>query len=114
MDRFALRLEQMAPGVMRVKLAGELDLRRAYTFDEEVRALEAHDPSTIVLDLRDVTFVDSAGLARIVAARKRAARAQRRFVIVRSCPAVQRLFTLTALDQHFEMVSEPEAVLQTA
>ncbi len=114
MDRFALRVEQMVPGVMRVELAGELDLRRAYTFDEEMRALEALAPSTIVLDLREVTFVDSAGLARIVAAQRRSKRDKRRFVIVRSCAAVQRVFQLTAVDQHFEMVSAPEAVLQPA
>lgn len=111
MSRFSLKVEQMAPGVMRVELAGELDLNKAYTFDEELRVLESVGAQTIVLDMRAVTFVDSAGLARIVAARRRAARDGRRFVMVRSCRAVQRLFALTALDHQFEMVSEPEAVL---
>jgi hypothetical protein len=32
-------------------------------------------------------------------------------VVVRGCRAVQRLFALTALDQQFEMVSDPEAAL---
>jgi anti-anti-sigma factor len=58
-----------------------------------------------------VTFVDSAGLARIVAARRRAIRDGRRLVVVRGCRAVQRLFALTALDQQFEMVSDPKAAL---
>ena len=111
MHGFGLKVDQMVPGVMCVRLSGELDLNRAYTFDEELRAVEALSPSTIVLDLRHVTFVDSAGLARIVAARRRADRARRRLVVVRSCAAVQRLFALTAMDHHLEMVSEPEAVL---
>ena len=111
MSGFALRTAQMAPGVMRMELSGELDLNRAYTFDEELRALEDLGVRTIVLDLRGVTFVDSAGLARIVAARRRAVRDGRRFLVVRGCKSVQRLFALTALDQQFEMISEPEAAL---
>ena len=111
MHGFSLKVEQMVPGVMCVRLSGELDLNRAYTVDEELRTVEAMHPETIVLDLRRVTFVDSAGLARIVAARRRAARSGRRLAVVRSCAAVQRLFALTAMDHHFELVSEPEAVL---
>lgn len=111
MSGFALRTAQMAPDVMRMELSGELDLNRAYHFDEELRALEALGVRTIVLDMRNVTFVDSAGLARIVAARRRAVRDGRRFLVVRGCTAVQRLFALTALDQQFEMISEPEAAL---
>jgi anti-anti-sigma factor len=111
MHGFSLKVEQMVPGVMCVRLSGELDLNRAYTFDEEVRAVEAMGPDAIVLDLRRVTFVDSAGLARIVAARRRSLRAGRRLVVVRGCAAVQRLFALTAMDHPLEMVSEPEAIL---
>ena len=111
MTPFALRTEQLAPGVMCIALSGELDLTRAYSFDEELRALEALGYASIVLDLRGVTFIDSAGLGRIIAARRRAQRDGRRFVVVRGCAAVQRLFAMTAIDQHFEMVSEPEAAL---
>ena len=111
MTRFGLKTEQLAPGVVCVALTGELDLTRAYSFDEEMRALEAMDFQRIVLDLRQVSFIDSAGLARIIAARRRAQRASRHLTIVRGPAAVQKVFALTALDQHFEMVAEPEAVL---
>jgi anti-sigma B factor antagonist len=109
---FALRVERLSDDVIRIALAGELDLTRAYTFDEELRAIEALGPECICVDLADVTFVDSAGLARIVAAHRRARRDGRRLVLVRGCAAVQRLLAMTALDQQFEMVADAGALVR--
>ncbi|SRR6266536_6556271 len=106
-----MRTAELGPGVICVELSGEFDLWQAYWFDRELRAIEEDDPTTLVVDPRGVSFVDSAGLARIIAARRRAQRAGRRFAVVRGCKAVERLFALTALEHEFEMVSEPEAVL---
>jgi anti-sigma B factor antagonist len=106
-----MEIDQLERGVVSVRLAGEFDLVQAYAFDEQVRAVEEQHPDVIVVDLRQVTFVDSAGLARILAARRRAQRAGRRFAVVRGCRAVERLFALTALDAQLDMVAEPEAVL---
>jgi anti-sigma B factor antagonist len=107
---FEMTAEPFADGV-RVEIAGELDLVCAYTFDARLREIEAEGPGLVVLDLRRLTFVDSAGIGRIVAAHLRARRARRRLVMVRVSRTVQRVLTLTALDTVFEMVSEPEAVL---
>ena len=95
-------------------LSGELDFSRAYTFDEEMRRLESQKPDQIVLDLRKLNFIDSAGLGRVLAVQRRASRAGRRLVVVRGCRAVERLFALSALDMRLEMVSEPRAALQAA
>src|SRR4051794_40341137 len=105
-----MRVQQLADGVMCVAIDGEFDLWQAYAFDRELREIEAA-ARAIVVDLRDVSFVDSAGLARILAACRRSQRAGRRFAVVRGCRAVERLLALTALDQQFEMVSDPAAVL---
>ena len=58
----------------RIALRGELDLAHAYTFDEELRRVEDARPSCVILDLRELTFLDSCGLARLLAARRRARR----------------------------------------
>jgi anti-sigma B factor antagonist len=110
---FGLKIEQLSEEVVRIALSGELDMTRAYTFDEELRAVEAHEPSCICLDLSGVTFVDSSGLARIVAARRRAQRAGRRLVLVRGPAPVQRLLAMAALDQQFEMISDARSLLSS-
>ena len=105
----ALTIEPLNGGKgVRIALRGELDLEHAYTFDEELKRVEALDPNCICLDLRELSFLDSCGLARLVAARRRARKAGRRLVLVRGPAAVQRLFQLTAVDEAFEIVNAPE------
>lgn len=111
MQGFGLMIEELDSGAVRIALRGELDLAHAYTFDEELRRVEGGRPPCIVLDLRELTLLDSTGLARLMAARKRARRAGHRLVIVKGNPTVQRLFALCAMDESFEIVSEvPEAL----
>lgn len=106
MKRFGLTLEQLRSGAVRVAPRGELDLERAYTFDEELRRVEDGRPPCIVLDLRELDFVDSCGIARLLAAQRRARRAGRRLLLVRGPRAIQRLLTLTAAHEMFEIVGD--------
>ena len=109
-----ITIESLAPDTVCVTLSGELDFARAYTFDEQMRRLETQHPRSIVLDLRSLNFLDSAGLGRVLALHRRAARDGRRLVVVRGSRAVERLFALAALDVRLEQVSEPRAALQPA
>ena len=111
MRGLALTIEPLDGDAVKLTLRGELDMEHAYTFDEELRRVEALEPKCVCLDLRELSFLDSTGLSRIVAARKRARKARRRLVLVRGPAAVQRVFQLTALDESFEIVNAPEALL---
>jgi anti-sigma B factor antagonist len=106
MRGLALRIDQLEGNAVRLTLRGELDLEHAYSFDEELRRVEALDPDVICLDLRELLFLDSCGLGRLIAARRRARKAGRRLVLVRGSATVQRVFALTAVDEAFEMVTE--------
>ncbi|MGH2949819.1 MAG: STAS domain-containing protein [Solirubrobacteraceae bacterium] len=112
MRGFGLTIEPLAGGAVRVALRGELDLEHAYTFDEELRRIEAARPPCLVLDLRALKFLDSSGLARLLAARHRARRDRRRLVLVRGSAAVQRLMAITAVGQQFETVTDLPAELR--
>jgi anti-sigma B factor antagonist len=109
MRGLALTIAQLKDNGVKIVLRGELDLEHAYSFDEELKRVEALEPDCICLDLRELTFLDSCGLARLVAARRRAMKAGRRLVLVRGPAAVQRVFQLTAVDEAFEIVTAPEA-----
>jgi anti-anti-sigma factor len=110
MRGLALTIGRLKEDVVKITLRGELDLEHAYTFDEELKRVEALDVRCICLDLRELTFLDSCGLARLVAARRRAMKAGRRLVIVRGPAAVQRVFQLTAVDEAFEIITGTEAL----
>jgi anti-anti-sigma factor len=110
MRGLALTIEQIRENAVKIVLRGELDLEHAYSFDEELKRVEALDPNCICLDLRELTFLDSTGLSRLVAARRRAMKAGRRLVLVRGPAAVQRVFQLTAVEEAFEIVNGPDAI----
>jgi anti-sigma B factor antagonist len=112
MRGFGLTIEPLAGGAVRLALRGELDLEHAYTFDEELRRIEADRPPCLVLDLRGLRFLDSSGLARLLAAHRRAKRDRRRLLLVRGGPAVQRLMAITAVGHHFETVADVPAELR--
>jgi anti-anti-sigma factor len=106
MTTLAVTTEGLGPDAVLVTLEGELVFGRALTFDEVLRKSEERDATYIVLDLRELTFLDSAGVSMLLAARRRAARAGRRIVIVEGPPAVRRLFAIAGLADAFEIVED--------
>jgi anti-sigma B factor antagonist len=99
---------------VQVTVEGSLDLARAYDFDEAMRRIERDAPGRVLLDLRTLEFLDSTGLSRLVALRRRCRRTGRRLVLVRGSMAVQRLFAVTAMNEQFEVVRDPAELLATA
>ena len=85
--------------VAALRLAGELDMGATFSLEPELdRLLGDEDVRRLVVDLRDVTFVDSTGLRLILDLHQRAEREDRALSLVRGAPPVQRVFTLAGLD----------------
>jgi anti-sigma B factor antagonist len=97
-------------GFVHVALRGELDLSTVGKVQDELRRVEAASPPVVVLDLSKLTFLDSTGLRCLVTADERARDAGRRVVIVRGPDAVQRVFSITRLEERLEMVDDPSTV----
>jgi anti-sigma B factor antagonist len=81
-----------------IELSGELDLAQRDDVLSCVLALLCSAPEVLVVDLTDVTFLDSTGLFVISEAARRSARQGTRLVIVPGPPSVQRIVTLCQLD----------------
>jgi anti-sigma B factor antagonist len=101
---------EVADGLVRVALKGELDLSTVNKVEEELESLEAGGAKLIVLDMSSLTFLDSTGLRCLVTADQRARDAGRRLVLVRGPDAVQRVFTITRLEERLEMVDDLASV----
>jgi anti-sigma B factor antagonist len=95
---------------VRVALHGELDILSAERVDHELRLAEEGLPTTMIIDLRTLRFIDSTGLRMVLAADLRARRAGRRLVIVRGPDPVHRVFKIALLDRRLEFVDDPGAV----
>lgn len=103
-----LRIEhdQKAP---RLVLSGELDLASSEALEGSLKELESAEPQLLVLDLRELEFMDSTGLRAVIAADARARQRGARFVVVRGRDEIDRVFRLTRMDEHLELVDEPPA-----
>jgi anti-anti-sigma factor len=110
MARLTLRTDAPRSGVVRVALCGELDLSSAYCADAELRRIERTGPDTLIVDLRELVFMDSAGLSRLLAANQRARRGGWRFGLIRGCETVERMLRMTATHEHFLTLPDPAAV----
>lgn len=91
-----------------ISLSGELDLSGAPALDEEIRRLAARDDvRRVVLDLRDLAFLDSSGLRVVAIAARRLSGAGRELTLVRGPETVQRVFEITRMADQLDFVDSP-------
>jgi anti-anti-sigma factor len=89
---------------------GRLDLASAPTLRERLRQLIASGTSRLVVDLGDVTFVDSSGLGAVIGGLKAARQAGGDLRIARPNQQVQLVLNLTSLNK----VLRPYGTLEEA
>ena len=89
-------------GAAWVHVAGELDIATAPHLDRVLREAELRT-RLVVLDLRDVQFMDCSGVHAIVNASVRAREVGRRLLLVRGPPVVDRVFALTGNADNVEV-----------
>ena len=90
-----------------VGLCGEFDLAAVEAMETALRPLEARF-STVILDLRRVTFLDSTRLRAIVSADARSRKNGFELKIVRGYGSVQKLLYLAGLDKFLPLLDAGE------
>jgi anti-anti-sigma factor len=87
-------------------LSGELDLANAATLESELGQAEKDDAAPITVDLRELEFIDSTGVAVLVAAHRRLNGGGDRIRLVRSrASGVRRVMEVTGLDGELPFVA---------
>lgn len=89
--------------VTRVRLAGDLELSTLAALDPVVDQVLSTEPSTVLLDLSDLTFCDARGLAGLLSVRRRLGAAGLRLTLTGARPPLRRLFEVTHLDRVFQV-----------
>ena len=93
-----------SPARVEIRVAGELDLATVPQLRQVVDA-HARSGQTMVIDLREIEFIDSMGLAALVRARHRAIARGASLALVAAPEPVHKVFTLTHLDRVFDWVA---------
>jgi anti-sigma B factor antagonist len=88
---------------------GELDLATAPELEQQVLAAVRDGSQTVVLDLRELTFMDSTGVRTIVAAHQVAEESDNSLIVVRPAreSAVSRVIEISGIDEALGLVDAP-------
>jgi len=95
--------------IMRVE-SDRIDAAIAIQFKDMFRDMAATAPGPVVLDLAQVTFLDSSGLGAVVAARKLLG-AERTLELAGLNPAVEKVMQLTRMNTIFLIHATRDAAL---
>jgi anti-anti-sigma factor len=82
-------------------LSGELDIASAPALERTLDDLGPSLPGRLVIDLTEVTFMDSTGLRALLFARQRAADGDHELVLCPGPRQVQRVFELSGTLERF-------------
>jgi len=91
---------------------GELDLAGAHRAQAALAQVEASSAEWIVLDLRGLSFVGSAGVELLIDTARRASASPGRLSILRPDDHVLRVFVITGIDGLLPFVGVPRALAE--
>jgi anti-sigma B factor antagonist len=94
-----------------IAISGELDLASSPTLQEELDRAQASTAGLLIIDLRQLDFMDSTGLSVLVRAHQRADEHGQRLAMVKGPQQVQRLLSLTGVADRLTLVDTPEELL---
>jgi len=106
----AIKIEDRS-GVSIVHVEGALTPIEDDTLVSTVRRLLGKDRAQVILDLKDVTFMNSNGIGDLVRITAQANSQGGRVVMANASPFVSGVFSTTKLDQFFEVCGDIETAL---
>ena len=105
-DGIRVGCEQTGPASWRVLVGGEIDAASAPHLAAVIDPLVAEPDASVVVNLADVTFMDSSGLRTLVRAANEAKDSGGSLVLARASGAVVRLLEVTGLLDHLRPATE--------
>lgn len=94
-------------GITRLALSGELDMATVDLFTDALASCLGDGATAVMLDLRDLSFMDSTGLHAFLQARDRSLGDGHRLLFVGASPPVRMVFEMTGMES---VLNEHEAV----
>ncbi|BAZ13623.1 anti-sigma-factor antagonist [Calothrix sp. NIES-4071] len=88
--------------------SGSLDATKSQAFRQEIADLVENGTKIVLVDLKNVTFMDSSGLGALVLAFKTLRAANSKLVLCSINEQIRILFELTSMDKVFEIFANQE------
>ena len=104
--------EEPLPGGLALTVSGELDMATAPELRERLGAALDAGVTRIVVDLREVTFVDSVGLAAVLHARSRLLADGRLALVVVPDSYAQLVLEIAGMPRALAIFEDPDAAIE--
>jgi anti-sigma B factor antagonist len=108
---FSLHEEPTVGQFVIVRLGGDVDLHTAPQLREHLTRVIDEGATVVVVDLADVTFIDSMTLGVLLGASKRLRPGGGQLRIVVADPSIRKIFEITLLDRIFQLYDSREAAV---
>jgi anti-sigma B factor antagonist len=92
-------------------LKGEIDLHVSPSVTASLNSMIEKKPQRLVVDLSDVTYIDSAGLAALIGAMQKVEGYGGKFLLAGLQETVRSIFEISRLDQVFQIFPDADAAL---
>jgi len=92
-------------------LKGEIDLHVSPSITASLNRMIEKKPKRLVVDLSDVTYIDSAGLAALIQAMQKVEGYGGKFLLAGLQETVRSIFEISRLDQVFQIFPNTDAAL---
>lgn len=99
MGSLSIARETGGPDAAVLRLSGELDMASAPRLAEELERTATRDVERVVVDVRDLAFCDSSGLAVLMSWHQRCEQRGRELVLRSPRPNLLRLLEITRVDE---------------
>ncbi|PID82585.1 MAG: anti-anti-sigma factor [Clostridiales bacterium] len=86
-----------------VKVIGEIDINTADEVKEKINSLVDEREDSVLLDMEDVSYIDSTGLGIFIALVKRLKSSGKNLILLNPNRSIVKLFEITGLDQIFTL-----------
>jgi anti-sigma B factor antagonist len=94
-------------------VSGEVDIATAPNLREKLHSLLADGRLHVIIDLDEVTFLDSTALGVLVGVLKRARTEGGELRLVCNQPRVRKVFEITRLDSAFDLCSSVDEAIKS-
>ena len=107
-EDFQVTVETISDGVV-VRPVGDIDLSRSPSLRTSIAKVFESTNARVIVDLREVPYMDSSGVATLVEAMQIASRSETRFILCGLGERVRSIFEIARLDTVFTITPDLES-----
>jgi anti-sigma B factor antagonist len=112
MIKLEITKKRLDNGAFLIGLEGQLNVITVSDLKDILRELGSEENEHVILDLENLSFIDSSGLSALISALKNSREKKGFLKIVGLQPAVRKVFELTMLDRVFDIRNSLEDALK--